>query len=102
MISSLFDKTAIISRLADVPETDKQAFSSHIAALPCAIQPQDAAFTPDVPGSFGKNWIMFCDTADIVEGDRVTIDSKEYRVVGVESFSFIGEAHMEIVLRIFE
>lgn len=108
MIESQYNETVQVNRLVDVPASNKKAFSIHIAELRCHIQPLDPQFSEDKPGSFGKDYVMFCPTADIVEGDRVLRDvdesgnGREYRVVGVERFDFHGHAHMEVNIRIFE
>lgn len=101
MIESRFDKTARIDRLTTTTGNKKE-YTTHIASLACHIQPLDPAVTQDIPGGFGKNFLMFSGAADIAEGDRVFIDGKEYRVVGTESLTFNGRTHRETIIRIFE
>lgn len=106
MIEHQYNETVVIKRLADVVDTNKREFSTHIAAVSCCIQPLDQQISADIEGGFGKDFLMFCGTEDIAEGDRVirTVNAteKEYRVTGVESFDFMGNPHMEISIRIFE
>lgn len=106
MIDHQYNETVVVKRLADVPDTNKREYGNHIAALSCMIQPLDPEITTDIDGGFGKDWMMFCEPADIIEGDRVirTVASveKEYRVTGVESYDFMGNPHMEVSIRIFE
>lgn len=101
MISDYYDQTARIDRL-QTTTGNKKAFSTHIESLPCYVQPLDAQISQDIEGGFGKNFLMFSGVADIREGDRVFIDSKEYRIMSSESLTFKGHAHQETVIRIFE
>lgn len=101
-IETNYNKTVIVDRLVDVDSGDagEEEYAVHIAALPCHIQPLEESFSEDITGQFGKDWLMFCGVADILEGDRITDGSDVYRVVGVESFNFLGEnRHMEIRIR---
>jgi hypothetical protein len=101
-IETNYDKTVRIDRLTDVDSGDEgeEEYTTHIATLACHIQPLDESFSEDITGQFGKDYLMFCSSVDILEGDRVTEGSNVYRVVGVESFEFLGEKrHMEIRIR---
>lgn len=100
MIGRFYDKTASVERLATVSGS-KKAYASHIASLPCYVQPQDASISSDIEGGFGKNFALYCDTADIKEGDRIIIDTTEYRVMGIQSYETGSLAHMEIIIRHF-
>lgn len=105
-IRAHFDKLVTIQRLDFVEEsgdpTDKQTFINHLLNVACHIQPDEASPSEDIPGSMGKRYIMYADSQDIAEGDRVLDGSDEYRVIGAEKFEFLGRArHMEIVLRKF-
>jgi hypothetical protein len=101
MLSSYFDKTARIDRLTTTTGNKKE-FATHIASLSCHIQPLDPTITQDIPGGFGKNFLMFSGEADIIEGDRVFVDNEEYRVIGTESLTFNGKTHRESIIRIFK
>jgi len=99
MIESLYDKFVDVQRLID-DSGNTEIYEDHIPDLPCAIQPLDDAYSQDIDGNFGKEWLMFCCVHDILEGDRVVDGAVEYRVVGVESFEFLDQPqHMEIRIR---
>lgn len=111
MISSYYDKTANIERLTTVMEevgsgefvaTNKKEFTSHLTSVSCHTQPLTDENNQDIPGGFGKDFLMFSDDVDIAEGDRVTIDTEEYRVVGTEALSFLNNPHRESRIRIFK
>lgn len=102
MIESQYNESVDIERLEDVESTNKRVFATHISNVSCMIQPLDNQISGDIEGGFGKDWILFCGTNDIAEGDRVIRGEKEYRVTGVESFDFMGNPHMEVSIRIFE
>lgn len=105
-IDLFFNETVKVKRMTDVPDTNKSTFTQVIAALACHIQPADSEISQDIEAGFGKDFTMFCETADIQEGDRVirSIDSvdHEYRVTGIERFNFARHDHMEVTIRIFE
>lgn len=106
MLSDYYDKTARVDRLTVVEElyepTNKKAFAIHIAELPCYLQALEDSITQDISVGFGKNWVLFCDIEDIIEGDRIFIEDKEYRITGIETFEDSRNPHMEIKIRIFE
>jgi hypothetical protein len=101
-----FNETVTVKRLTQVAGTNKKIFTNHLTGVKAHFQPLDPQFSTDIDGGFGKEFLMFCETADISEGDRIirSLDGvdKEYRVKGVERFSFMGESHMEVTVRIFE
>lgn len=103
MLETLFDQTVDTKRLVD-GDGNQLEYEDLLTDVPCAIQQSDAKISMDLVGSFGKDWLMFCaaDT-DIQEGDRVIWNEKEYKVEAVDRLGeFVSEAHMEILLRIFE
>src|SRR6185503_7599772 len=102
MLDSHFDKTARVDRLTLIPSTAKKDYQIHIATLACHIQPLYPSITQDIPGGFGKNFLMFSPAADIVEGDRIFIDTEEYRVIGTDRLNFNGRPHQETIIRIFQ
>lgn len=96
-----FDRTVDVERLADA-DGDTQEYVTHIADVRCHVQPLDEAFSESSDGQFGKDWMMFCDAQDILEGDHVIDGDKTYSVVGVERFNFLGrDRHMEVRVREF-
>ncbi len=81
---------------------DLESYQDNILGVRCMIQPLDESYSQDLDGSYGKDSLMFCDSADILEGDRIVDGADEYRVVGVEVFNFLGQVrHMEIRIRKF-
>jgi hypothetical protein len=101
MISRLYDKTARVERLA-ISTGNKKTFEEHLADVPCLIQPLADEVTQDITGAFGKDFLMLSDILDIQEGDRVFINSEEYRVMGTEALKFGTNPHRETRLRIFK
>ncbi len=101
MISSHYDKTASIERLA-VVEGNKKAFSAHLPSVSCLIQPLNDEVSQDMTGAFGKDFLMLSPIVDIAEGDRVFIDEEEYRVMGTEALNFGNNPHRESRIRIFK
>ena len=101
-IETHYNTIASIQRLAPDIAGETESYQSHIASVPCHIQPLDDSFSSDLEGSFGKNFLMFCAVADILEADDVVVGSETYRVIGVDSYSFLGgPKHMELTIRKF-
>jgi hypothetical protein len=99
MIEDNFDKFVDVKRLMD-DSGNTETYDDHIDDLPCTIQPLDESYSQDIDGNFGKDSLMFCDVADILEGDRIVDGATEYKVIGVESFEFLGQPrHMELRIR---
>ncbi len=99
MIEDLFDKMVDVKRLVD-DSGNTEVYDDHIDDLPCCIQPVEPAYSQDIDGSFGQDWLMLCNVVDILEGDRIAEGSIEYKVIGVESFELFGEPqHMELTIR---
>jgi hypothetical protein len=103
MIQDRYNETVVVKRLTG---TTKQTYSTHIAELSCCIQSRAEAIGADISTAFGKDLILFCDNADIVEGDRIirTIDETdiEHRITGLKTFSDSPyNSHMEIIIRAF-
>ena len=97
-----YDRTVSTKRLTPVVDTEKDSYADHLEGVACHIQPLDESYSEDVQGSFGKDWLMFCDNVDILEDDKVIDGEIEYKVVGVERFHFLGmERHTEVRLRRF-
>lgn len=101
MISQFFDNTINIDRVgATSGEDDTESWATHLEGVSCQIQPLDDAFSEDLAGSYGKDFVMFCGVIDIQQGDKVIDGDDEYLVKGVESYSFQGFSHMEIRIRL--
>jgi hypothetical protein len=100
MISDYYNKTVSTKRLADITATDKEDYQTYIATLSCLIQPLSETFQEDLEGSTGKDYVMFCGVADILEGDRVIDGTDEYSVVGLKRYSDKNaEHHLEVIIR---
>lgn len=100
-ISDQFDKEIDVLRLGD-DSGNTESYGIHLSNVPCTIQPLDESYSEDVDGSMGKDSIMFCEVCDIKESDRIEDGTDTYRVVGLETFHFLGEdQHMELRIRLF-
>ncbi len=64
---------------------DTETSTTHISLLYCNIQPLEDSFGIDLEGSYGKDFLMFCDSADIKEGDQIIDGSDTYEVRGVDN-----------------
>lgn len=108
MISRNYTQSATTERLAWVvdedEQTNKRTYQANLSAFKCHLQADTDDIAKDGGAMFGKDWLMFCDICDIIEGDRVTIGSNEYRVVGVSQFPALRSpsAHLEVRLRLFK
>lgn len=100
-ISILYTSSVDVQRVAATSgEADTQTFGSHLSSVKCNIQPLDDSFGEDLEGSYGKDFLMFADVADIAQGDKIVDGSTEYMVMGVESYSLEGYAHLELRIRL--
>ena len=100
MINIEYNQLVDVSRLTSTTN-NREIYDDHLDSVRCAIQPLDDSFNQDIVGSMGKDRLMFCAVQDIVEGDKVTFESKVYKVVAVENFNDFRrqEQHMEILIR---
>jgi hypothetical protein len=100
-LSTHFNRTVVVKRLSD-DSGNTEIYDTHIASLPCLIQPLDDSYNQDVEGSFGKDSLLMCGVVDILEGDRVIDGSNSYRVVAVELMEFLeAPHHTECRIRLF-
>lgn len=99
-IARLYVKTAVVERLTTTTG-NKKAYAEHLT-VDCLIQPLTDEVSQDMAGAFGKDFLMLSPIVDIAEGDRVTIDEEEYRVMATEALNFGRNAHRETRLRIFK
>jgi len=108
MISRHYTQTASTERLGWVvdedEQTNKREYQTNLASVKCHVQADTDDITKDGTATFGKDWLMFCAIVDIIEGDRVTIGSNKYRVVGVSQYPALSgrTSHMEVKLRLFK
>ena len=100
----MYNQNAVTQREGAVgASTIKKAYVSHLTSFRCHVQPLDSEVVQDIPGGFGKNWLMFCPVLDIKEGDKVVVDgTDEYRVTGVENYNFSRNPHLEVTIRAFK
>ena len=102
MIDAHYTRTVNVLRMAD-GSNDTETYASHLESVACHIQPLEDAFAEDITGNFGKDFLMFCDRADILEGDRIVDAEREsliYKVVSREAYAFRGRAkQMELRIR---
>ncbi len=94
-ISQFFDKTVDTYRLADTADTDNQAWVVNLnktaqTGVKCNIQPLDDAYGEDLESSYGKDFVMFSEIADIKQGEKIVDGSVEYMVQGVEIYDWQG------------
>lgn len=103
MITDYYNKVVKTKRLTDITGTDKEDYQDFIIELACLIQPFVDSYQEDLDGSVGKDYVMFCEVADVVEGDRIIDGTDEYSVVGVKRYSDKnGEHHLEAIIRIYK
>lgn len=100
MLNIEYNQMVDVSRVTSATN-DREVYSAHLSNVRCSIQTLDDSFNEDITGSMGKDRLMFCEVQDIKEGDKVTFNSKVYRVVAVENFNDFQrqEQHMEISIR---
>jgi len=100
MIDTEYNQTVSVSRLAS-GSNDRESYVDHLSCVHCSIQVLDDSFNEDLAGSMGKDRLMFCAVQDIREGDRVTFNLKDYRVVALENFNDFQRQyqHMEVLIR---
>lgn len=96
-----YNKTAQIKELSDVEGTDKEEYVHKEYVRCCLPDPFEDSYGEGIDGSMGKETLMCCEDADIVEGNLAIISGVTYRVVGVRRFGkFLGRnAHMELRIR---
>lgn len=98
-ISQFFDKQVAVKRLTGTAGTDNEAYGDHLSEVSCQIQPLEDSYGEDLEGSYGKDFVMFCEVLNIKQGDKIVDGTVEYLVVGLESYSWQGFSHMELRIR---
>lgn len=99
-IATFFDKTITIERLADVAGDDNEKYASHLTGIDCQIQPLEGTPVESLEGAATQDFLMVTKETDIKIKDKVKDGSIEYGVVGVESYDFEGEEHLEVTIRL--
>ena len=95
-----FTKTVTTKRITDIAGTDNQDWQDNLSGIICNIQPLDDSFNEDLEGSYGKDYLMHTDIADIIVGDKIVDGTDEYLVKGVRSFQVMSFSVMELKIRI--
>lgn len=99
-IEDNFNKSVVVKRFDPDDSGDGESYTTFLSGVKCTIQPLDESFTEDLNGNFGKDFLMFCESLDILEGDRIVDGSDIYQVVGLEKYEFLGQTrHMECRIR---
>lgn len=97
-----YTRTVDVLRLV-AGDNDTEQYETYLEGVRCHIQPLEDSYSEDLTGNFGKDWLMFTDQADILEGDKIVDQadaSLEYKVVSKEAFEFRGRPrHMELRIR---
>jgi hypothetical protein len=96
-----FDEEVKTQRFEAESGSDIEGYEDFILSVPCCIQQLDDQPNQNPDGSFGLNYLMFCDDYDIKEGDNIVRDDKNYRVIGVSRYTFYGHTHKEIIIRTY-
>jgi hypothetical protein len=101
-LETTYDEIVKTQRFEAESGSDLEGYEDFIISVPCCIQKQDDAPTEEPEGSFGSNYLMFCNDWDIKIGDNIVRDSENYRVIGLKRHSFLGHVHMEIIIRKYD
>jgi hypothetical protein len=101
-IEATYDETVKSQRLEPESGSDIEEYEDFILSIDCCIQAIDDMPSEDPEGSFGKNYLMFCDDWDIEEGDNIVRNSENYRVIGKKRHTFWGHTHIELTLRKYD
>ena len=99
-IETNYNKSVTVQRFDPDDSGDGESYVNYLSNVKCHIQPLDESFTEDLSGHFGKDFLMFCQSQDILEQDKIVDGSDVYVVVGLEKFAFLGQTrHMELRIR---
>ena len=96
-----YNKIVNVLRLQDDESGETESYATHLTGVSCHIQALDDSYSEDIDGNFGKEWLMFCEIKDILEGDRIVDGALTYKVVGTETYEFgDDDDHMEVRIRL--
>ncbi len=98
MINILYDRTIATERLEEESGSDIETYEQYLIGISCTIQPLEDSYTEKEDGQFSKNFLMFCDVCDILDGDKIIDGNTIYKVVGVEVLRVLNHSHMEITI----
>jgi len=104
-MNHLFDRLVGVYRLVAATgesPADTEGYTSvaDLESIRCEIQPLDDSYGEDFSGSYGKDFLMFCDAYDIQEKDKIVGGGEEYIVNGVEKYNFLGYSHLEVRIKL--
>lgn len=97
-IEKNYNKIIDTQRLED-ESGNVESYQDYLSDIGCMIQPLDDAFSEDLDGNFGKDYLMFCGICDILEGDKIIDGADEYKVSAVEKFVHGRNSHLELRIR---
>ncbi len=99
-ITAHFSKTVSVYHLAD--ETgDKRGYPATADLTTTGmLQPMSSEGEAMSDGQFAKGSKLFTPIVDIREGDKIVIDSIDYRVKGVKSHNYGNEPHLAVFIHL--
>ena len=100
MIGDWFDKIVKTERLLSTDSGNCEEFTEYLTGINCQIQAVDDSYSEDLEGSYGKDFLMFCDKFDILQGDRIVDGTTIYLVNGIEYYNLMGQEHLELRIRV--
>jgi hypothetical protein len=96
---NFFTSNISTKRLTNVLGTDNQDWQTNLTSVNCNIQPLDDNYSEDLEGSYGQDFLMFCNPVDIIIGDKIVEETNEYLVNGLRSFEVLTFKIMELRIR---
>jgi hypothetical protein len=94
-----FDTTILTKRITAISGTDNQDWQTNLTGVSCNIQPLDGNYNEDLEGSYGRDYLMFCNIVDIIEGDKIIDGTDEYLVKSVKDYSVMNFSIKELIIR---
>lgn len=96
-IQRFFDKTILVARLETVSGS-RRSFTT-TATVDGALQEADRQSRIQLDLTQDRAWVAYTDIdAGILKGDRLTIESKAYKVVEVTEKDYGINQHLELIL----
>lgn len=95
----MIDKTVAVSRLAnDSANADKQTYAK-VANVKIFLNPMSLEQIAMTGGEYAKDFVAWADVdANIQQGDKITLDTKDYVVGGVRTWDYGGAPHKDLLL----
>jgi hypothetical protein len=98
MLNLLYNKSINTQRIEDESGSNVETYENYLTGINCTIQPLDDSYTERETGQFSKNFLMFCDVVDILDGDKIIDGNTIYKVIGLEVLEVLDHSHMEIII----